>query len=406
MKKVRLSDIQLGEALPWAVYDRKGKLLLKQGAVINSRNQLETLVRSGVYMADSVVDGRGIYIDIPDAEIDIETALDGGLERASAVEIFNLLEPIKLRLKAVHGRIYNNLGRDIPGQVYRFCHGLQTLCEEHTDTLLASIQLDHAGPYLLTHMLHAGVLTELLARRAGWSRQARLPLLAAALTHDISVPEFDGEEYNQKQLSVEMRALIDMHPRSGVELLRSAGVREATWLDAVENHHERLDGTGYPNGLVDAQVSSGARILALADIYSAMVRDRPYRGAYMAKDALREMFLTGGDHVDHGLTQMLIKELGVFPPGALVKLKSGEVGVVTARGEDSRAPQVWAILSALGTPYPKPHVRDTAQAGLSIAGAVSYERFRFLDIDFARVWSVLSEGAEAVMPERSGAVRP
>ena len=91
-------------------------------------------------------------------------------------------------------------------------------------------------------------------------------------------------------LTEDQRLMIDTHPLAGVELLQAAGVDDEVWLEAVLQHHERLDGSGYPSGLEGDAISPGARMLAIVDIYSAMVRPRAYREAIHARHALRSLF--------------------------------------------------------------------------------------------------------------------
>src|SRR6185369_7611358 len=96
-----------------------------------------------------------------------------------------------------------------------------------------------------------------------------------------------------------LRARMHQHPNLSAELLVRAGVTDPAWLQAVRGHHERLNGSGYPAGLKGEQISSGARILAVADIYSAMEKPRPYRNkAHFPQNALKEIYLKKDAEID------------------------------------------------------------------------------------------------------------
>jgi len=98
-------------------------------------------------------------------------------------------------------------------------------------------------------------------------------------------------------------------------------------LDVAVNHHERLDGSGYPKGLTGAKLSTAARMIAIVDSYDAMISERPHRAGLTSTQAFQEL-LKSGKHYDSDLVQQFIKFLGVHPVGSLVKLQSGKLGVV------------------------------------------------------------------------------
>ena len=170
-------------------------------------------------------------------------------------------------------------------------------------------------------------------------------------------------------------------------LLKAAGVEDPLWLDAVLHHHERLDGSGYPHGLMGRDIGDGARLLAVVDIFSAMVRPRAYREAVIARNALRNLFMERGTAVDTELPGLLVKEIGVFPPGTVVRLASGEVGVVTHRGGNAACPRVARLVNANGTFAAVARSRDTREAEHVIVEAVPQARYQAFLSNCARFWA-------------------
>ena len=199
----------------------------------------------------------------------------------------------------------------------------------------------------------------------------------AALTHDLGLIDIqDTLDKQAAPLTPSQKARIASHPAESVQILRELGVRDPAWLDAVQHHHERIDGSGYPDRLVGDALRPPARVLAVADTYSAMVRDRPYRKAMVSRAAMREMMVTQGKQIDQRLIQAMIKEIGVFPPGVLVKLANGEIAVVKEGLADRASPVVCAFIKPDGMPMLTLLRRETARPEYTIEGIVPFSQYR------------------------------
>jgi HD-GYP domain-containing protein (c-di-GMP phosphodiesterase class II) len=158
-------------------------------------------------------------------------------------------------------------------KVLTWAETFQQFCDSETDLVLAYLQLNREDPYELIQPLYCGVICETLAMRKGIPPRERLPLIAAALTHDAGMYTLREALHNQTQaLSSEQLADLKLHTLRSVKLLRNAGVSDSVWLESVQQHHERLDGSGYPHGLQMGEISFGARMIAIADIYTAMTK--------------------------------------------------------------------------------------------------------------------------------------
>jgi hypothetical protein len=157
-------------------------------------------------------------------------------------------------------------------------------------------------------------------------------------------------------------------------------------MQSVAMHHERLDGSGYPKGLAGAQIPIGARIVALADAFTAMMRPRADRPAYLAKDALRELFVGGAAKFDPRLVQLLVKQLGVYPPGTVVKLANGEIGVCVRRTNDARKPVLRAVIDPSGQLYATPKRRDVDETASKIVEVLPSDRHRNIRSLIVQLW--------------------
>ncbi|PTT84892.1 hypothetical protein DBR42_14755, partial [Pelomonas sp. HMWF004] len=167
------------------------------------------------------------------------------------------------------------------------------------------------------------------------------------------------------------RAAIDRHPNEALSLLRTAGLEDAEWLDAVAQHHEQPGGGGYPGGI--AEPGETAQLLRMVDIFLAKLASRGGRQGLPAPQAAKQLYTGSGGHP---FAALLVKEFGLFPPGTLVKLANGEVAVAVRRGATGNTPIVSALMNRHGDALGSPVRRDTAAAEHAITGLVSAQVLR------------------------------
>ncbi|MBI3771561.1 MAG: HD domain-containing protein [Gammaproteobacteria bacterium] len=198
-------------------------------------------------------------------------------------------------------------------------------------------------------------------------------IISAALTSNIAILNLqDILQQQSSALSEEQQKEVRSHPEKGVAMLKACGINDPEWLDSVRQHHERANGKGYPGGLTGDKTVIGAKILALADVYSAMISPRVYRKSLEASGALKTVFLERGKEYDETLSILLIKRMGIYPPGSYVRLRNEEIAIVTKRSYDSMKPGVASLVNPNGKSYIKPLYRNTQSPEYSILGAVEF----------------------------------
>lgn len=403
VREVCEHELDIGTVLAWPVFDRAGKLLLGEGMVVACQAQLDMLLSRG-------------HVDLPppppmmpplQSQAPSPPRSAAALPAASTAPqnrthlllrtrpttpkpppVFDSVLALKLELHCIHEALMAVASRELGEQVLDLADRLRALVARDADAALAAMQLDASDDSHIPRLLHAAILCQLAAQAQRLDEAQSRSLVAAALTFDLALgPIADALNRQTTELTSEQRERIEAHPADGVVLLEAGGVSDPLWLDAVLHHHERLDGSGYPQGLAGEAISREARTLAIVDILSAMVRPRAYRGAVHARHALRNLFLERGDAVDHALPALLIKEIGVFPPGTLVRLANGEVGVVLRRGGDAAHPLVVRLVNANGTLSAVARLRDTGEPENAITETVPHAPYRGLIADIGRWWS-------------------
>lgn len=353
--------IVVGEPLPFRVLDAAGRLLLSTGQVVGSERQFETLV------------DRGAWVERPLVE-EVRRARAGNAGGGPAVKVqriatlFDLWERAIWELDDIYRRLAR--ARAQAQEVQALAAQLRALVERDSDVaLFHCVRQDDRrfALYAINHGLHCAVVGLLLARHLGWDDAAQTSLVCAALTMNVSMAELQAQMAEQGEPPTSRQTeQIRQHPMGSVKLLQAAGVSDAAWLTTVAEHHERDDGSGYPSGSTTA--SEPARVLHAVDVFMAKISPRAKRAPMTPQNAARQLFQQPGGQA---LGTALIRAIGVHPPGTLVQLKSGEVGVVARRPPGSAAPVVATLTNARGQPITATHQRDTTLADFAIAAPLA-----------------------------------
>lgn len=339
-----MADFQLapGQRLNFDVFGHDARLLLLRGCAIKSPDDVALLLEHGRYF---------------------EPLQEGAT-------VFSLISRIADRLGHLYGDIRRKEAGSVVKRMRTLAGDLIALCDADPDGTFASIHLNIHHPYLTVHSMMAGVVCCRLALASGFTREQRLSLVCAALTHDLGLLDMIDVINAKDVLSAAEMSQVREHVALGVRQLSSLGVDDEDWLVAVANHHEFLDGSGYA-GTPGGELGMGARILALADAYSAMLRPRPYRDRLMARKALEALYSDGLDRYDGHLIETLIWDLGFYPPGSVLRLATREMAVVIRNSPGILdGPSVACFTDPLGRPLLIPVLRDTNNPEFAVQEAL------------------------------------
>jgi HD-GYP domain-containing protein (c-di-GMP phosphodiesterase class II) len=233
---------------------------------------------------------------------------------------------------------------------------------------------DDLPRHIAAHSLAVSqVIARLTCHEGDWRGRPLEPIVAA-LIHDVGMVKLPASLVGQAEpLNDEQRRAIETHAILGADMATRL-TPSAGWLvEAAGQHHERLDGTGYPGGLCDLQIKDLVRLLAVCDVYAAMCQPRAHRPALDTRTALTDTLLLaekGG--VDRSLAERLL-HLSFYPVGSVVELSDGAVAMVVATHQGRRdlnspaRPVVAMLCDAHGRMLPRPRHMDMAEvAGCSI----------------------------------------
>jgi hypothetical protein len=245
---------------------------------------------------------------------------------------------------------------------------IDEISEKATDaSIFAITQLGLTG-CPVTHSMRTAFVSSLVARELGMSDAERRVLVCAALTMNIAMIDLQETLHKQEgPLTSAQRAAINTHPTRGREYLQTFGVSNQDWLRAVAEHHEIAGGKGYPAGLTT--VFPLAEVIQYADTYCAMTRPRARRKALEPKRAAYKLFIAASASAS-SIPGLIVKTLGIYPPGNFVKLANGEIAVVVSRGQVAKAPTVCSLWDSTGAGYTTPTFRDTAAPEFAVIDMV------------------------------------
>jgi len=341
--------IALGVPLPFNVRNADRTLLLARGHKLQSQEQIEALMM------------RGALVDL--AELQTSRA--------------DVMKAPRVQLAAMWSQAMDYVGLSIRNSGKPGFSGALDMASEpvlaliERDPDLAIFQVLRQGgsadlQYGAKRSLNSAITSQLIAQRIGWSSEECERAFKVALTMNISMLELQGQLARQTTPPTpEQRQALRSHPMRSVQMLELSGVSDSDWLQAVLQHHEHEDGSGYPSGRSD--VCDLASIARRADVYTAKLASRSNRDAIAADIAGRQIFM---DDPGHPMTAALVKEFGIYPPGCHVRLVSGELAIVVARGPTITTPVVASLSRANGTPWPAPVRRNTGEPAHTVQSVV------------------------------------
>ncbi len=220
--------------------------------------------------------------------------------------------------------------------------GARQLVEDIADSIsrnpgaiISLARLKTADDYTYMHSVAVCAMMVALAKQLELDEAQTRSCGMAGLLHDLGKIAMPPEVLNKPgKLTDAEFAIIKTHPTEGYKMLKaSPGVDELS-LDVVLHHHEKMDGSGYPERLKADQISLYAKMGAVCDVYDAITSNRPYKTGWDPAESLRKM-AEWKEHFDPKVFQAFVKSMGIYPVGSLVRLSSGRIGVVTEQSPNS-----------------------------------------------------------------------
>lgn len=234
------------------------------------------------------------------------------------------------------------LGRKIKmNQAYSMMESMEVSIDSNRDALMYLMRIRKKDEYTMMHSINVGVLTLTMATLLKLRRESRIRLALGGLLHDVGKVKVPEQILKKpEKLSTEEFLEMKRHALYSRGIFANAHEVPDEALQMALQHHERIDGSGYPFGLKGEAISGAAQMAAIADVYDALTADRCYRDGVSPIDGLRCIYEGCGSHFNHKLAHLFIKAIGVYPVGSFVRLESGLIGIVVGSNPDLLRPVV------------------------------------------------------------------
>ncbi len=319
MRKIPVEKLQIGMIIGKAVWTGDGTMLYAPGTVIEA-NHLKQILDAGIKFVE--VKGR----------------------ESAAGEEHELT-------KSEVTRVVQAIFKDVtltsplePGTIKQTVNDMLRQVLKERYVMLNLTEVRGSDSYVFTHSVNVCMLSLIVGLFLKFKRDQLKTLGLAALLHDVGrtrVPK--SILYKPASLTDEEFAQVKKHTVYGYEMLKTyRQLPETVSLTALQ-HHERLDGTGYPNGLKGEEIGLFARIVAVADVFDALIADRPFRKAFFPHQAV-EIIVNSSGQFDPDILKVFVENVAIYPLGSVVCLNNGEIGVVVDMNKGKQTRPVIRIM--------------------------------------------------------------
>ncbi len=276
-----------------------------------------------------------------DAELPVEDEFEAAREVHSLASqaVSTLFEEIRLGAEIDGGKVKQAVNGCVDS----------ILRNPDASVWLTRIQAKHAGT--AQHSLNVSALAIVMAKSMNMTQREMEDVGVCGMLHDVGKTSISTEILDKTgPLTPAEMEEMRKHPKYGRDILVSTKSVMSGAADVAHSHHERPDGTGYPRRLTDDSIPLFAKIVSIAEAYDTMTTTQPYREARSPSDALQDLYSLRGKQFDEDLVIRFIDAIGIFPPGSVVEMINGEIGIVLSNTSDKLRPRVILILDSQHEP--------------------------------------------------------
>ncbi|KAB2953359.1 HD-GYP domain-containing protein [Heliorestis acidaminivorans] len=311
MRKISIEQLTPGMILARSLYSSDGKTLLGAGITVSAPfiKRLQKIGIPAVFIKDQLID------DLP-----LPQVISEEVRNATIKTVRDIFQRVQL---AGENKIN---AKEVKKAVSRLLD--EVISNRHI--LIHMSDIRSHDDYTFGHSVNVAVLSIMTGLAMGYNELQLRDLACGALLHDLGKMLVPLEILNKPgALTDDEFREIQKHSNYGFELIRNQR-EEFSSLSAhvAFQHHERFDGSGYPRGLKGEGIHEYARIVAIADMYDALVADRVYRKAFLPYQAHEMILAATTHHLDPTIAQSFLQNIAIYPIGSVVQLSSLEIGIV------------------------------------------------------------------------------
>lgn len=321
MRLVPVSSVKVGIELGKTIYDSDGRVLLSKGSEL-STNLLKRIEDNGI---------MSIYINDEYSTNEIEDVIKPELRQRSkkiVKDTFNKLFEISEK-SAMTPQKAQKLASECLSNINSLVNMIVDEIHCQRELMIKMVDIKTLDNYTFEHCVNVAILSLIIGIELKFTKDKLYHLATGAILHDL------GKTYIPKEillkpgkLSEEEYTLVKNHSYKGYEYLKENMNMSSISRVVVLQHHERVDGTGYPNGLTADEINDCAKVVAIADVYDALTSDRPYRPGKSPNEALEFLMGASGTYFDYEAVKAFIRRVVPYPEGSMVKLSNRQIAII------------------------------------------------------------------------------
>ncbi|MGS2720987.1 HD-GYP domain-containing protein [Paraglaciecola aestuariivivens] len=311
-------------------------------------------------------------------------------QQVSFDEEISVAAKLHTKGKGLQKSMLDSVSKSLPIDIAipaEFTNNLVSSIDRNPNALMCMTKIREKDTYLLEHSLNVAILLANFGAYLDFPEAKIQELSLSGFLHDIGKIKIPDEILHKPgRLDEQEMTVMRDHVYYGVRVLKEMGIPD-TIVRTISEHHERLDGYGYPDGLRGDEISEFGRMIAIVDTYDAITADRCYKAGMSSKKALQILLQDSPSKYDEALVKQFVKCVGVYPVGSLVKLDNDNLAMVLKQHKEQPVkPIVKAFFDIKGDHYIKPKEIDLAAAGnrIKIVDAVIASDFK---LDFNKYFN-------------------
>lgn len=318
-----MNEVEEGMILSKNIFDTNFQLLLRSGSSLSKRyiNKIIELGYPGVYVSDEL-----------SSDIVINDIIDDSLR----IEAFNVIKET-YNNAFFYARNNQRYAPTIPkftGLVEKLTKDIIASLFDYNQTQINLIDLKVFDDYMITHSVHVGILSLFMGKQLGLDEKHLQQLGVAAFLADVGKMFVDSRIVNKtSRLSDEEMEIMNKHTEFSSDYAKIGNAHPQSYL-SILYHHEKIDGTGYPQRRSDKDIPLFSKIIAIADVYDALTSNRPNRPSLLPSEAMEFLMANGGKSFDIHLLQLFTRIIAPYPISVGVVLSNGEKGIVYKNNSD------------------------------------------------------------------------
>ncbi|UOQ46035.1 HD-GYP domain-containing protein [Halobacillus salinarum] len=316
MRLIETKALQPGQELAKPIYNDGGQALLKPGVTMTP------------LLIQKLMDYSITYVYIEDAateDIISQYPITDALRNEAVASIKTAFQEVFKSDQMNRGFVFDKIGSQMMDVVRSIIHELSL----HKEVISLLSDVFVYDEYIFSHSLNVTMYSLALGMELNLHRNKLEEIGLGAILHDVGKIEVPRDILHKPaKLTKEEFTVVKNHTDAGFQILRNAATIPLTAAHCAYQHHERLDGSGYPRGLVEEDIHLYGKLLAVADVFDAVTSNRSYRPAMLPHEGLEILYAGSGSLFDQRMVEAFRRCIAVYPNGLTVELNDGRTGVV------------------------------------------------------------------------------